>query len=88
MNDSKYTIDAELLRMLRCPKEGCVLAMADESLIQELNERIEASDLRDAQDQLIRQPLQAGLVTQTGTRLYPIRGGIPTLIADEAILLS
>ena len=74
--------------MLRCPKEGCVLAMAEEALIEKLNDQIKAGTLRDAQDQLVEQPLQAGLVTQTGTRLYPVRGGIPTLIADEAILLS
>tara|TARA_R110002049_G_scaffold4601_5_gene32749 strand:- start:1047374 stop:1047577 length:204 start_codon:yes stop_codon:yes gene_type:complete len=59
--------------------------MADDSLLAKLNDQIGQGTLRDALDQKVDQPLQAGLVTASGTRLYPIRGGIPTLIADEAI---
>ena len=88
MNERKYVIEADLLRMLRCPQEGCMLAIADDSLIQKLNEQIQRGELRDAQDQKIQEPIDAGLVTESGSRLYPIRGGIPTLIADEAIELG
>jgi uncharacterized protein YbaR (Trm112 family) len=87
MNEQKYAIDADLLRILRCPREGSKLALADDSLIQNLNEQIRRGELRDAQDQKVEDPIEAGLLTATGTRLYPIRGGIPTLIANEAIEL-
>ena len=88
MNDPKFTIDPDLLGMLRCPKDGSLLAIADEPLVARVNERIGAGLQRDAMDQLVELPIEAALVTETGSRLYPIRGGIPTLIADEAIPLS
>lgn len=88
MNEPKYAIDSDLLRMLRCPKEGSTLALADESLIQKLNDQIRRGELRDSQDQKVEASMEAGLVTESGNRLYPIRGGIPTLIADEAIELG
>ena len=87
MNEQENVINANLLRMLRCPKEGDLLAIADDSLIQKLNEQIKRGELRDAQDQKIQEPIEAALVTASGSRVYPIRGGIPTLIADEAIEL-
>jgi uncharacterized protein YbaR (Trm112 family) len=41
--------------------------------------------LRDRADQRVTEPLQSGLLTTDGQWLYPIRGDIPSLIADQAI---
>ena len=80
-------IDAKLLAMLRCPLEGSELAIADESLLARLNELIEQGELRDRADQKVLEPIEVGLVTADQKRVYPVRGGIPTLIPDQAIEL-
>jgi len=87
MNDSKYPLDPELLCVIRCPKEGTSLAIASDSLLHEINRKIAAGQVRDAMDQRVDEPLEAGLVTVSGHRLYPVRGGIASLVADEAIEL-
>ena len=85
MNEPKLQIDPDLLAMLRSPKDGSLLAIADDQLISRLNRAIADGQLRDAEEQVVNEPLEAGLVTESGKRLYPIRGSIPTLIAEEAI---
>ncbi len=78
-------IDAKLLRMLRCPADHSPLAIADKALVSRLNAAIERGEVRDRADQKVIEPIQAGLVTADQKWLYPIRGNIPTLIADQAI---
>lgn len=81
-------IDEKLIEMLRCPVEGGTLKMADTSLIAKVNQGIEHGEIRDPVGQRIEAPIEGGLVNEAGTRLYPIRNSIPTLVADEAILLG
>lgn len=80
-------IDNELLRILRCPIDGKMLKIAEESLISGLNESISRGEIRSRQDQRVTLPIESGLLGGEGKWLYPIRNGIPTLIADEAILI-
>ncbi|NNE01461.1 MAG: Trm112 family protein [Pirellulaceae bacterium] len=85
MNDNKMSIDARLVALLRCPVDGSTLAIADADLVNTLNDSIAAGELRDRLDQKITQPIDAALTTPDQRRFYCVRGGIPTLIADEAI---
>jgi uncharacterized protein YbaR (Trm112 family) len=80
-------IDAQLLELIRCPATGASLRIADAHQIEEVNRGIEAGEVRDASDQIVAEPLDGGLITEGGDRLYPIRGKIPVLIAEEAIAL-
>ena len=81
-------IDQKLITMLRCPVDGSKLVLAENTLVQRVNEAIGRGQVRDGQDQRITQPIDSGLLSADSSRLYPIRGGIPTLIADEAIELK
>ena len=81
-------IDPKLLAMLRCPVSKTPLAMADTQLIEKLNQSIQGGELRDQLDQKVTEPLQAGLVTEDGSRLYAIRNGIPDMNPDDAIQLA
>ena len=81
-------LDEKLIQMLRCPIDGSELALADERLVRRVNEAIQRGEIRDRHDQKVAQPLEEGLVSATSNRLYAVRGGIPTLIADEAIELN
>lgn len=80
-------IDPELLAMLRCPLDGGQLQVAEEPLVARVNEAIEKGQARDRLDQRVELPIDGGLVSQGSGLLYPVRGGIPTLVADEAIRL-
>ncbi len=81
-------IDEKLLDLIRCPNTGETLAVAGAETVAELNKKIDQGELRDASDQLVQGHLDQGLQNESGDRLYPVRGGIPTLVSDAAILLE
>ena len=78
-------LDSKLIDMLRCPVDGSNLQLITEDLVQRINLALESGDLRDRLDQRINAPLDAGLLNGQANRVYPIRGGIPSLVAGEAI---
>ena len=81
-------IDPKLLNMLRCPIGGETLSLADETLIRSVHDAIDRGEARDRLDQKVNENIDGGLVTTSGQWLYPIRGGIPTLVAEEAICIE
>ena len=78
-------LDSKLIDMLRCPVDGSNLQLITEEHVQRINVALESGDLRDRLDQRINAPLDAGLLNGQANRVYPIRGGIPSLVAGEAI---
>ena len=78
-------LDSKLLDMLRCPLTRTPLQVASEELVAAINSEIADSAARDRLGQLVQQPIETGLLTSDGQWLYPIRDGIPTMVADEAI---
>ncbi|MGI9471308.1 MAG: Trm112 family protein [Rubripirellula sp.] len=80
-------IDQKLIEMLRCPIDGNRLEMAENALLQRLNDAIGRGDLRDRMDQKITQSLDAALINRESNRGFPVRGGIPSLVADESFEL-
>jgi uncharacterized protein YbaR (Trm112 family) len=79
-------IDPKLVQMLRCPVAGTPLKVADESLVAAVNTAIDLGTVYDRIDQKVEQKIDGGL--RSGVWLYPIRSGIPSLVADEAIAIS
>lgn len=80
--------DEDLLAMLRCPATGQRLQLADTELVASVNAAIHQGQARDRAEQVVVGPIEQGLLAADRGFLYPIRGGIPTLIADEAIDLN
>lgn len=81
-------IDPKLIELLQCPLDRVELQLADEQLIAQLNDAISQGKLRDASGQPVEAPLDEGLITVDGKRVYPVRGSIPTLIVDQSIVLG
>ncbi len=81
-------IDEKLLRMLRCIVTGKPLRLADPALVNFINESIDRGEARDRLDQRITTPIDSGLVCDEGELLYPVRGGIVCMVADEAVVLT
>ncbi|MCD0461464.1 hypothetical protein [Roseiconus lacunae] len=81
-------IDDKLLKWIRCPISGQTLHPIEPEVLAALNEKISRREVRDRSDQLVEEGLQGGLVSESGEYLYPVRGGIPSLVIDSVISLD
>lgn len=78
-------IDAELMSILCCPETHQGLRPAAPGLIEELNRRIEAGELRNRGGTVVKEKLEEGLVREDGKVLYPVRRNIPVMLVDEGV---
>ena len=81
-------MDSQLFEYARCPVTKSPLTPASSDMVDALNQRIEAKQLRDRMERFVETKLEAGLVNADKSLLYPVKSGIPTLIPDEAIALE
>jgi uncharacterized protein YbaR (Trm112 family) len=79
--------EPDLLKILCCPETHQQLRGAGTGLVEQLNRQIAAGQLRNRAGASVNAALDAGLVRADGKVLYPIRGGIPVMLVDEAIPL-
>lgn len=77
-----------LLKILRCPETHQALKFADSILVDGINRKIISSEVKNRAGQIISGKIDGGLIREDGKALYPIRGTLPILLVDEAILLS
>ena len=75
-------MDEDLLSILMCPKTRGALRLATTAEIEQANALIRAGSTSQ------EEPLEAGLVCEEGGLIYPVREGIPVLLAAEAIALE
>ena len=78
-------MNAELLSLLRCPETRQPLALAEAAVVERLNARVAAGQLRNAAGQPVTTMLDGGLVRADRKSLYPVRRTVPVLLVDEAI---
>ncbi len=81
-------IDAQLLKILCCPETRQELAVAPDSVVALLNERIVSGELTNRGGQLVTVRLDGGLIRKDGTFLYPVRQNIPVMLIEEAVALQ
>ena len=81
-------IDPELLKILCCPETHQSLALAEASVVESLNQQIEAGQLRNRAHQPVKEKIDGGLVRVDGQFLYAIRQDIPIMLIDEAVPLA
>lgn len=80
-------IDQELLDILACPETKEPVHLAEQSLIDSLNERIERGEVTNRGGKKVEKRIDGGLVREDGAFLYPIEDEIPIMLIDEAIPL-
>jgi len=80
--------DPKIARITVCPEDHSPLQPAEGALIEQLNRRIGRGELSNRSGQVLKKPLEGGLLREDGRRLYPVVAGIPVLLIDEAIELQ
>ena len=83
----KTSIDDAFLDLLICPATRHKLRRLVEGELDRTNRRIAGGGIRMADGRVVDQPLTEALATEDGSRIYPVRDGIPVLLAEEAIVL-
>ena len=81
-------IDPQLLSILRCPVTASTLSIADDSVIQSINEGIGKKKIQSRIMEELDTPIDGGLINQEGSLLMPIYQGIPDMNPDDAITLG
>ena len=81
-------VDQELLDMLCCPETKEDVSLADTGLIETLNRKVEAGQLRNRGGETVKEKMDSGLIRADRKYLYPVREDIPIMLIDEAIPLE
>jgi len=77
-------IDSELLAILCCPETKEDMALADQKLIDVLNQKIAEGSLQNRGGEKVQEAIEGGLIRADKKYLYPIRNQIPIMLIDEA----
>ena len=81
-------MDKNLLDIICCPVTRLPLEILDAARLDTLNAAIANGTVRNAGDEAVADPLEEGLISRDGRLVYPVRDGIPVLLAEESIQWS
>lgn len=78
-------INPELLNILACPETKQRVSLAQPVLLEALNARIAAGQMKNRAGTPVTERIDAALVREDGQFAYPIRRNIPVMLVDEAL---
>lgn len=81
-------ISEELLDIIVCPETRQSLRIADNETVDQINNLIQLKSLKNKTGQIVENKIQAGLIVEDNSLLYPIREDIPILLPEESISLE
>lgn len=81
-------IDPAFLADLVCPETHAALRLATASELEQVNARIRNGAAENRGGEPVSEPLDEGLVPNSGAVIYPIRDHIPILLIAEGIPLE
>jgi uncharacterized protein YbaR (Trm112 family) len=82
------TIDKDLLAILCCPDTKQDVSLAEDVLIERLNEAVSRGQLKNRANKPVIESLDGGLIRSDRKILYPIREDIPVMLIEEGIPLE
>ena len=78
-------VDKDLLAILCCPETKLDVSLADDSLINKMNEAVSRGALKNKAQKPVTELLDGGLIRSDRKILYPIREDIPVMLIEEGI---
>jgi uncharacterized protein len=81
------TIDPFLLSVLVCPETKLPVSIAGTDIVDKINARIAAGDIRNRAGKALSNKIAAALIRSDGRVLYPIIDDIPVMLKEEGIEL-
>ena len=78
-------MEEHLLDILCCPITRRPLKRLSADELERLNAAIASGGVRNQANSIVSEALTDALVTTDSELVYPVRGGIPVLLADECI---
>jgi len=82
-------ISEDLLKVIACPETKQDLVVAEDDIVQKINDLIESGELLNRSKQKVTEKIEGGLIQKEDKKyLYPIRDEIPILLIDESIQLE
>lgn len=78
-------LTSPLVSPLVCPQAHEPLQVASPEQVVQVNQGIEAGTLTTPSGAVVRDPIESGWINSAGTRLYPVRDGLPILLVSESI---
>lgn len=81
-------MNSEMLSILCTPDTHEALLEASPETLSLWNEKIARGEVKTVGGSVVSERLDEALVSRDGKKLYPVKNGIPVLLADEAIPLE
>lgn len=78
-------MDKNLLDIICCPVTRLPLELLDASRLDTLNAAIRSGGVQNASDEQVDDVIDEALISRDGRLVYPVRDGIPVLLAEESI---
>jgi uncharacterized protein YbaR (Trm112 family) len=77
-------MDSALLNLLRCPETRGVLRNATSAELEQINEAIRSSGIRNRNGEVVSELLDECLICDSAGLCYPVRDGLPVMLTGEA----
>ena len=81
-------VDKDLLSILCCPETKLDVSLADDALINKINDAVNRGVLKNKIHKPVTELLDGGLIRSDRKILYPIREDIPVMLIEEGIPLD
>ena len=78
-------VNKELLDILCCPETKQDVEYIDGDIISLINKKIKKGQVQNRSNEVLSEPIDAGLLRKDRKFLYPIQDDIPIMLIEKAI---